>query len=278
MPAARFGRSETGHLRLVTDASLEFIGTATTVLRLGPFTLLTDPNFLHRGQRAYLGKGLWSRRLTEPSRQPDELPPLDGVVLSHLHGDHFDRVARRGLDHDLPVLTTPPAGRRLRRWGFGQAEGLETWQSWELRRDGALLRVTAVPGTHAPGPARPLLPPVMGTVLELERPGAQPFRVYVSGDTLHRPWLGEVVDRAGPLDAAVLHLGGTRILGITVTMDGEQGAELLQLLDPPVAIPVHHDDYGVFRSPLSDFLAEAGTRGLRERVRVAARGETVSLR
>jgi L-ascorbate metabolism protein UlaG (beta-lactamase superfamily) len=38
--------------------SLTFIGTATTVLRLGGFTLLTDPNFLHRGQRAYLGYGL----------------------------------------------------------------------------------------------------------------------------------------------------------------------------------------------------------------------------
>jgi hypothetical protein len=31
---------------------LTFIGTATTLLRLGDFTLLTDPNFLHRGQRA----------------------------------------------------------------------------------------------------------------------------------------------------------------------------------------------------------------------------------
>jgi L-ascorbate metabolism protein UlaG (beta-lactamase superfamily) len=54
---------------------LTFVGTATTVLRLGGFTLLTDPNFLHRGQRAYLGYGLTSKRLTEPALQPDELPP-----------------------------------------------------------------------------------------------------------------------------------------------------------------------------------------------------------
>jgi hypothetical protein len=37
--------------------SLTFVGTATTLIRLGRFTLLTDPDFLHRGQRAYLGRG-----------------------------------------------------------------------------------------------------------------------------------------------------------------------------------------------------------------------------
>jgi L-ascorbate metabolism protein UlaG (beta-lactamase superfamily) len=37
---------------------ITFIGTATTIVRLGSFTVLTDPNFLHRGQRAYLGRGL----------------------------------------------------------------------------------------------------------------------------------------------------------------------------------------------------------------------------
>jgi L-ascorbate metabolism protein UlaG (beta-lactamase superfamily) len=262
----------------MTQETLEFIGTATTVLRLGPFTLLTDPNFLHRGQRAYLGKGLWSRRLTEPSCQPDQLPPLDAVVLSHLHGDHFDRIARRGLAHQLPILTTPQAERRLRRWGFDRAQGLGTWASWELERDDTTLRVTAVPGVHAPGPARALLPPVMGSVLELQQPGAPVFRTYVSGDTLNRPWLREIVERTGPLDAAVLHLGGTKVLGITVTMDGPQGADLLQLLDPPVAVPVHHDDYRVFRSPLADFLDATSLRGLRDRVRPVTRGETVSLR
>jgi hypothetical protein len=54
--------------------SLTFVGTATTILRLGSFAVLTDPNFLHRGQRAYLGKGLWSRRLTEPSMRVEDVP------------------------------------------------------------------------------------------------------------------------------------------------------------------------------------------------------------
>ena len=100
----------------MNESSLTFVGTATLIIRLGSFTLLTDPNFLHQGQRAYLGKGLWSRRLTEPAHLPYQLPDLDIAVLSHLHGDHFDRVARRHLSRLMPVMTTPHAARRLGRW------------------------------------------------------------------------------------------------------------------------------------------------------------------
>ena len=257
--------------------TLEFIGTATTLLRLGPFTLLTDPNFLHRGQRAYLGKGLFSRRLTEPSMQPDDLPTLDAVVLSHLHGDHFDRVARNGLDRDVPLLTTPAAARRLHRWGFGASQGLQTWQSTALESPDATLTITAAPGQHAPGPSKPLFPPVMGSVLELDADGAHPFRMYITGDTLFRPRLREVVERHGPIDAMVIHLGGTRVLGLLVTMDGDQGAQLVELLEPAVTVPVHHDDYTVFRSPLSDFVRRCRQLTLPTQVREVARGETVSL-
>jgi len=91
------------------DVTLTFGGTATTLLRIGGFTLLTDPNFLHRGQRAYLGYGLWTTRRTEPALQPTQLPPLDAIVLSHLHGDHWDRIATRSLERSSPVLTTREA-------------------------------------------------------------------------------------------------------------------------------------------------------------------------
>src|SRR3712207_6834637 len=260
------------------DVTLTFGGNATTLLRLGPFTLLTDPNFLHRGQRAYLGKGLWSRRLTEPSLQPEGLPPLDLVLLSHLHGDHFDRIARRELDRALPILSTHEASRQLTKWGSGAARGLSTWETWETSADGATLRVAAAPGVHGPGPAKHLLPPVMGSVLELDTPGQPTFRMYISGDTLLRPWLRDVVDRSGPLDAAVLHLGGTKVMGLLVTMDGAQGAELTRMLDPGVTVPIHYDDYGVFKSPLQHFLSACSTGAVRSQVRPVGRGETVSLR
>jgi L-ascorbate metabolism protein UlaG (beta-lactamase superfamily) len=254
-----------------------FVGTATTVLRIGRFTLLTDPNFLHRGQRAYLGRGLWSKRSTEPALTLPELPALDAVVLSHLHGDHFDRVARRGLDRALPIVTTPEAQRKLRRWGFRAAEGLSTWQSYELERGAETLRLTALPGQHGPGVLDRVLPDVMGTLVDLEQAGERRFRLYVTGDTLRRPQLAQIPERYPDIDAMLIHLGGTRIAGILLTMDAGQGADVVELIRPRLTVPIHYDDYPVFRSPLRDFVAEARRRGFIRQVRTVHRGETVPL-
>jgi L-ascorbate metabolism protein UlaG (beta-lactamase superfamily) len=256
--------------------SLTFVGTATTILRLGAFTLLTDPNFLHKGQRAYLGKGLWSRRLTEPSLQPDDLPELDAVLLSHLHGDHFDRIARKELARSQPVITTTAAARRLEQWGF-ETRGLETWQTETLTRGAESLTVESLPGVHAYGVMGALLPPVMGSLLEHRVEGEVRRRVYVSGDTLTGDHLDEIARRHPDIDVAVVHLGGTRVLFHTVTMDDQQGADFLRRVRPHRAVPVHYDDYRVFRSPLSAFEATCRQQGLWDVVRPVRRGETVSL-
>ena len=130
--------------------SLTFVGTATAVLKIGGFTLLTDPNFLHQGERVYLGYGLFSKRRTEPAMQSPELPRLDGVVLPHLHGDHFDRVAKKELDHALPIVTTPHAVRRLKRWGFRESVALETWENHEFERAGERVRASEARGLPRP--------------------------------------------------------------------------------------------------------------------------------
>ncbi len=259
--------------------SLLFIGNATMLIRLGAITLLTDPNFLHQGQYAYLGKGLLSKRLTEPALAISELPPLDAIVLSHLHGDHWDRVAQRGLDRNLPVLTTPAAARRLQWRRFSRATGLRTWVSHTLVSGGEQVVVTALPGRHGPGPAQLLLPPVMGSMLEYGPVGGPVrLRMYISGDTLLIDDLRQIPARYPHIDAGVLHLGGTTLPGgLVVTMTGEQGAALLDLVRPVVAVPVHYDDYTVFRSPLADFRSAVEARGLQERIRYVARGDTLPL-
>ena len=282
VPRAAPGTRRRAGYRAAVTGTLTFLGTATTLISYGGFTVLTDPNFLHRGERAYLGNGLYSKRLTEPAMSIDELPPIDLVLLSHLHGDHFDRHARRGLSRDLPIVTTRQSARRLRGWGFRNAVALETWQTHELRSPaGDVLRITAAPGRHAPGPLQAVLPHVMGSVLEYSPAdastgGAAPLSVYVTGDTLLHDDLREIPRRHPSLDLGLWHLGGTRVLGVTVTMDGCQGAELLERVRPGTTVPIHYDDYGVFRSPLSDFLGEVERRGLTG-VRVVERGSSLSL-
>lgn len=262
------------------SAELTFVGTATTLLRRDGFTVITDPNFLRKGQRAYLGLGLTSKRLTDPALDVAQVPPLDAVSLSHLHGDHYDRVARKGLDPSTPVVTTVQGARKLSRKGV-TATGLRTWEPWEAGKAGATLRITALPGRHAPGPLQAAIPKVMGTLIEFEPAGGgRPFRVYDTGDTLVRQDLKEITRRAPDIDVALVHLGGTRVLGVTLTMDGRRGADLLELLElgrRTQVVPIHYDDYGVFRSPLSDFREELDRRGLDVDVRWVSRGDTLAL-
>ncbi|RIL06288.1 MAG: MBL fold metallo-hydrolase [Proteobacteria bacterium] len=256
--------------------SVFFVGTATTVIRYGGFTLLTDPNFLHAGDHVHLGYGLESERLTNPAIDIEALPPLDACVLSHLHGDHWDEVAEAKLRRDLPIVTTTHAAAELRRRGFGRTHGLGTWDAALLRKRGAVLRITSLPARHGPPVVHRALPPTMGSMLEWsagERPRPR-FRMWISGDTLVHRALAEIPQRWPHIPLALIHLGGTRVLGVLLTMDAQQGVRALRIVAPERAIPIHYDDYTVFRSSLEDFLAEASSAALSTAIHVLERGET----
>jgi len=255
--------------------SVFFVGTATVVIRYAGFTILTDPNFLHAGDHVHLGYGLTSTRRTNPAVEVEDLPPLDFVLLSHLHGDHFDRVAERKLNQATPIISTRHATRYLGKVGFTRTRDLKTWEAIELTKGRANLRLTAMPGTHGPGPLGAVLLPVMGSMLEFGEPeGETRLRMYISGDTLIHERLREIPRRFPDVDLALLHLGGTRILGIMVTMDAEQGVEAMRIIDPRTTIPIHYNDYEVFESPLEDFEQAVAEAGLEDRVHYLAHGDT----
>jgi L-ascorbate metabolism protein UlaG (beta-lactamase superfamily) len=265
--------------------SVEFIGNATVLIRHSGFTILTDPNFIHRGEEVPLGYGLSTTRLTDPSIEIDDLPQLDLVVLSHYHGDHFDQVAEERLERSIPIVTTPHAADILAQKGFYNARSLETWQTHEVSRNGGSLRLTSMPGQHAPGALTVALPQVMGSLLEFsaaDGPGfgfdGQPdLRLYITGDTIMYEGLREIPERHPEIDLALIHLGGTRVMGLTVTMDAEQGVELLRTVRPGIAIPIHYDDYEAFKSPLEDFVSAVEAAGLEDAVRYLRRGERFDL-
>jgi L-ascorbate metabolism protein UlaG (beta-lactamase superfamily) len=217
-----------------------------------------------------------TERLTDPAVEIADLPPLDLVLLSHFHGDHFDQVAERDLDKGLPIVTTPQACKQLAERGFGNTIGIDTWESLTVLKGDRELTITACPGRHGPGVTDLVLPDVMGTVLDFGEPGPR-RRLYISGDTLVFDGLHEIPRRYPDLDVGLLHLGGTKVLGIMVTMDADQGVEAMRIVNPRTVIPVHYDDYDVFTSGLEEFLAAATDAGLRERVHDLRRGEVFDL-
>jgi L-ascorbate metabolism protein UlaG (beta-lactamase superfamily) len=255
--------------------SIFFVGTATVVIRYAGFTILTDPNFLHSGDHVHLGYGLTSVRRTDPAVEIEDLPPLDFVLLSHLHGDHFDRIAERKLNKATPIISTRHATRYLEKVGFTRTRSLETWEPIELKKGGASLRLTAMPGTHGPGPLGAVLPPVMGSMLDFgNEAGEGRLRMYISGDTLIHGRLREIPRRFPDVDLALVHLGGTKVLGVMVTMDAQQGVEAMRIVDPRITIPIHYNDYEVFESPLEDFKRAVDDAGLEDRVHYLSHGDT----
>jgi L-ascorbate metabolism protein UlaG (beta-lactamase superfamily) len=257
------------------QGSIFFIGTATVILRYAGFTILTDPNFLHAGDHVHLGYGLTSERLTNPAIDIEELPPLDLCVLSHYHGDHFDRVAEEKLDKDLPIITTNHAREELEAKDFRKAIGLDTWEAVDFTKGAARLRISSMPGQHGPGIVDFALPPVMGSVLDFETTGAERLlRLYISGDTLVHDELKEIPQRFPEIDLGLFHLGGTRIMGVMLTMNDEQGVEAIKIIQPEKAIPIHYNDYDVFKSPLEDFKRAAEAAGLSDKIIYLAHGET----
>jgi L-ascorbate metabolism protein UlaG (beta-lactamase superfamily) len=266
------GRGATPDFR---RGSIFFIGTATVIIRYAGFTILTDPNFLHAGDHVHLGYGLTSERLTNPAVEIEELPPIDFVVLSHYHGDHFDRVAEEKLAKDLPILTTGHAASELKDKGFTAPFALDTWQFITVEKGGARVRVTSMPGKHGPAVVEAFLPPVMGSMLEFQPAANQAaLRLYITGDTLIHDDLHEIPKRCGEIDLALFHLGGTQIMGILLTMDAEQGVEAIRIINPRELIPIHYNDYGVFKSPLEDFKRAVEAAGFADRVRYLGHGET----
>ncbi|RYP45134.1 hypothetical protein DL768_008492 [Monosporascus sp. mg162] len=298
------------------DGSVFFIGTATTLIEWKGIRILTDPNFLHAGDHVHLGPGVTAQRKTDPAVDLHQLPPLDCILLSHYHEDHFDRPVEKSLNKAFDIITTPHAKECLtsaqaKDEPFQSVHDLDFFESLMLHVDGgsadrnadlrgkaSVVKVTGMPGKHVPpGPLAKAndflkaVPPTNGWLVELGYASKAPtggdpesldvgYRIYISGDTLFVDELKEIPKRLkdDKIDLMLIHLGGTTIPGpslplLMVTMDAEQGLKLMQLMNPDLTIPIHFDDYDVFKSPLSDFQKKVEEEGWKERVVYLDRGE-----
>ena len=261
------------------EGGIYFIGNATTLIRFCGLTILTDPAFLHKGEHVDLGHGIWARREVEPACQIADLPPIDLIVLSHYHGDHFDDVAAQELDKTLPIVSTADAVDKLSALGFEQGYPLDTWESLVVQKGDVTLTITAMPAKHATEEAvNELLMPVNGHLLDFSRNDDHLYRLYITGDTMLVDSLEDIPRRYPDIDLGLIHTGGTTFLVTVVTMTGEQAVKAVEITKPRTAIPIHYNDFSVFRSGLDDFKKAAGASTTRTEFVYLAHGETYTFK
>jgi L-ascorbate metabolism protein UlaG (beta-lactamase superfamily) len=229
------------------DVALTHVGGPTLLIEVGGWRLLTDPTFDAPGRRYSFGWGTSSKKLAGPAIAPEDLGPIDAVLLSHdHHGDNLDPAGRAFLPSVPTVITTVPGAKRL--GGGERHRGLADWQTTRLEAPGRpTIEITATPCRHGPPGSRPIVGAVIGFALKWD--GQEHGVLWISGDTVLYDGVREVADKL-TVDTAILHLGGVRfpVSGpLRYTMTGHDAVELVQLIRPRAAIPIHYEGWKHFR-------------------------------
>jgi L-ascorbate metabolism protein UlaG (beta-lactamase superfamily) len=185
------------------------------------------------------------------------------------------------LDKSLPIVTNEHAIEELSARGFTKFEKLEKWESVSFLKGNARLNITATPGRHGPLPVSMFMPQVMGSILDFQIANESTnhanhplFRLYITGDTMVFDDIKDIPKRYPDVDVALFHLGGTTVLGIVVTMDAKEGLEMFRIINPRKVIPIHYNDYDVFKSTIEEFQSEVRDAGLEDQVHYIRHGET----
>jgi len=163
----------------------------------------------------------------------ENLPPMRGILITHKHDDHFDaQTLREYPDKSLSVIVPKGTGLAalLREMGYQSVTELDPWERSQL---GSVI-VTAVPARHRVTEN--------GYVLQ-----ANSVTLYIAGDTLFDEQAFREIAKLFPsIDAALLPVGGIRILGRRLDMTPEEAAEAFGILHPGHAIPYHYGLTGPF--------------------------------
>ena len=173
------------------------------------------------------------------------LPRLDGVVVSHEHYDHYDMQAFQVYpDKQVPLAVIRGTAQPAREVGFTNVIEMDAWETTSF----GPITITAIPGKHG-------VPEITYMLL------ASDLTVYFGGDTLLIPEFGEIPQRFPKIDVALLAINGLQIRPLgnqQVVMNPQDAAELCRIIHPRYAVPIH---YAFTGGPVEDAqtLKYAGT-------------------
>lgn len=195
-----------------------FLGQAGFLFKLPSGKVIAVDPYLSNCCERYFGFKRLMPRLMEPGEVP-----VDLLLISHAHYDHFD-------PDSVPQLLS---GGRTRLVGARDVEaecarlGLRGDISFLAPEQETLwedVRVTAVPCDHGE-----LAPDAVGLLVE-----AAGKRIYYMGDTAYRPQLLED-DRLRNADLLLLPINGA--FG---NLNEEEAARVIRKLEPKLAVPCHY--------------------------------------
>ncbi len=185
----------------VDEPSALWLGHATALLSIGGVRVLTDPVFAPR-----LG-GFIRRNVAVPI-EPEALPPVALVLISHNHRDHLDRDSVRRVEaHHRPRYVVPlGVDAYLKAWGVpaDRIDALSWWGEIAPLPGASDLRVACVPAQHwsqrTPFDRNASL--WGGFVLR-----AEGRSIYFAGDSGYFDGFGEIGRRFPKLDLALIPIG-----------------------------------------------------------------------
>ncbi|KAL7795952.1 beta-lactamase superfamily domain-containing protein [Trichoderma ceciliae] len=254
-----------------SSVSVTHIGTATALLQIDNVTFLTDPFFSPSGTEWDLPI-VFLRVSQDPAIKPEDLPPIDAVLLSHEdHPDNLDEIGRQVLE-GKKVFTTKDGASKIGDKAI--CTSLAPGDKTTLVAGGKTFEIIATPAEHAPvGECIGFIvtSPDFGTTSGL------PNAIYFSGDTIYNEDVANSL-KGHHISLALLNLGRAAIpFGgpepIAITMDGKQASQLIKDANVENVVPMHFEGWGHFsegRDPATKAFVEAG---ISEKVFWLPRGE-----
>lgn len=267
------------------EVRVTWVGHATHLIQLPGLNLVTDPMWSSRASPVpFLG----TKRFVPAAPPIDDLPRLDGILLSHDHFDHLDRPSvvrlRNRFGPELPWYTPLGYADWFRRLGMRNVVEMDWWDEHELAGTG--YRVVCTPARHwtrrTPWGTNRRLWSSWAIVPESEgRP-----RLYFGGDSAYASHFRAIGSRLGPFHANILPIGAydPRWFMKFSHMNPEEAVQAWEDLGGEGAFLPSH--WGTFRLTFEDPLeppnrlrGEWSRRGLpADRLHVPRHGGTVAVR